>query len=715
MTDYADLEIRLLRWSTGSYGVDLRYSPPGSATDLLLTRDGPRPVQFDFDGLRERAEDVAGYGHFLGRTLFADGEVQRHFRRARDNAQAQSVALRLRLLIESRAVELHSLRWETLCDPDDGSALATREQVLFSRFLSSQDWRPVRLRPRDNLRALVAVASPRNVGQYSVERRGLGPPDGGGEPAAVERRQLAPIDLAGEQARAKASLNTLIVSLVEPGGASLTGLINRLRDGYDILYLVCHGALHDGQPWLWLEDESGDAARVRGGVLVDELSRLEQRPRLVVLASCQSAGRADEARSDDEGVLSALGPLLAEAGIPAVLAMQGNVSMATAGRFMSTFFQQLQKDGEIDRATAVARWTVRDRPDWWVPVLFMQLKDGRLWAGPGVASEQPDFEWQPLVDYIRDGYCTPILGPALTDALFVSRGEMARDWAAESDFPLARNDWDNLPRVAQFLAISRAANIPRMEYVKSLRSSILSRYEGDLPAELRAPDAPLEALLSAVGAMRRQRDPEAEPHAVLARLGLPLYITTNADNLLAEALKEEALKTGGNPPRVELCRWSSTLEQLPSVFDEAGGYRPSPREPLIYHLFGRLEEPGSLVLTQDNYFDYLIGVTSNRDLIPSVVKARLSDTALLFLGFQLDDWNFRVLFRSIMTSEGRMKRSEWRHAAVQIDPEGSQTIDPRGARRYLERYFQSDNISIFWGSAKEFLHELQLQLSRGRP
>ena len=35
---------------------------------------------------------------------------------------------------------------------------------------------------------------------------------------------------------------------------------------------------------------------------------------------------------------------------------------------------------------------------------------------------------------------------------------------------------------------------------------------------------------------------------------------------------------------------------------------------------------------------------------------RLSDTALLFLGFRLDQGDFRVLFRSIMHQEGRSRR-----------------------------------------------------------
>ena len=76
--------------------------------------------------------------------------------------------LRLRLLVGPTAAELHALRWELLCDPDSGALLASSERVLFSRFMLSQDWRPVRLRPKATLRALVAVAAPTDLAEYGL-------------------------------------------------------------------------------------------------------------------------------------------------------------------------------------------------------------------------------------------------------------------------------------------------------------------------------------------------------------------------------------------------------------------------------------------------------------------------------------------------------------------------------------------------------------------
>ena len=113
------------------------------------------------------------------------------------------------------------------------------------------------------------------------------------------------------------------------------------------------------------------------------------------------------------------------------------------------------------------------------------------------------------------------------------------------------------------------------------------------------------------------------------------------------------------------------------------------------------------MLTEDNYFDFLIGMKKNNDFIPGVVKRAIADTGLVFLGFQLDDWNFRVMFRAIMDQEGgRGRRSMYAHVAAQIDPEEGRILEPRGARAYLESYFTESAISIYWGSPDDFARDL---------
>ena len=93
-----------------------------------------------------------------------------------------------------------------------------------------------------------------------------------------------------------------------------------------------------------------------------------------------------------------LAPLLAEAGVHAVLAMQGKVSMDTVKTAMPVFFEEMLRDGQIDRAMARARGRVRDRGDSWMLALFLRLKDGRIWA------ESPATEMlEGLADWLSDG------------------------------------------------------------------------------------------------------------------------------------------------------------------------------------------------------------------------------------------------------------------------------------------------------------------------
>ena len=343
------------------------------------------------------------------------------------------------------------------------------------------------------------------------------------------------------------------VELRDPGSATLEKITERLRDGPDVLILVCHGYFADGNPVLLLENSDQSIARVPGGELVDRLRDLRTLPRLVVLVSCQSAGAGDDSFSADNGALAALGPRLAEAGIPAVLAMLGNISMRTIARFLPAFFGALQADGQIDRAVAVARGEVRKHPDWTVPVLYLRLKSGRIWYKPGFAGGGRQFErWPALFSEIERGKCTPILGPGLTDSLLGTRQEIAWRWSSEFHFPMRPYDREDLPHVAQYLAVSQAPDFPRLHLAQYLRRDLLDRSQR--PPE-RGHDS-LDDLLSAIAAARRADDP-ADPHRVLAALPCPLYITTQPTKLLHEALGEN----DGKKPRDEFFAWKELTKE----------------------------------------------------------------------------------------------------------------------------------------------------------
>jgi hypothetical protein len=155
-------------------------------------------------------------------------------------------------------------------------------------------------------------------------------------------RPLAPVRVEEELARAREGLAALALTEL-PGIAAPTAanLMDRVRRGFDVLYVVCHGYVVRDEPVLLLVDEDGHAAPLLASELISQLRDLSRLPRLVFLASCQSAGAGGERRSADAGVLAALGPRLAEVGVPAVVAMQGNITMTTAAAFTKAFFKSL--------------------------------------------------------------------------------------------------------------------------------------------------------------------------------------------------------------------------------------------------------------------------------------------------------------------------------------------------------------------------------------
>jgi hypothetical protein len=187
MSKYADLVIGLHRHDAVSYSIEFRFVQPESDADIRLGQGEQILTQIDMEELQQVSHDPIAYGKVLTNFLFADPAARSAFDQARTSAQTLDAPIRLRLLVGASAPELHSLRWETLQDPLDNSPLTTSENILFSRYLSSLDWRPVKLRPRGKLRALVLIASPSDLADY----------------------KLAPIDVETEFERAKNGLGDI--------------------------------------------------------------------------------------------------------------------------------------------------------------------------------------------------------------------------------------------------------------------------------------------------------------------------------------------------------------------------------------------------------------------------------------------------------------------------------------------------------------------------
>lgn len=133
MDEIIDLEFSLRSIGNAGYAVTLSYADPDSDADVRIERGNvDRPIQFDFNRLRELNTDPVAYGTALGTMLLSDPDLLAQFQAARAIARRgrRPLPIRFRLFIAPSAAELHALRWETLCMPD-GEPLLMGEEVFF--------------------------------------------------------------------------------------------------------------------------------------------------------------------------------------------------------------------------------------------------------------------------------------------------------------------------------------------------------------------------------------------------------------------------------------------------------------------------------------------------------------------------------------------------------------------------------------------------------
>jgi len=254
---------------------------------------------------------------------------------------------------------------------------------------------------------------------------------------------------------------------------------------------------------------------------------------------------------------------------------------------------------------------------------------------------------------------------------------IVKQWAKKfEDYPFEENA--DLHRAAQFVAVKEDWLSPKYQVVKELSKAA--------PPDLKDP---------------------GNPYRVLAEMTFPIYITTNYHNYM-----KMALDSIPNPKdaKVEYCRWYPDEMERPSIFERDSGYEPDPANPVVFHLYGHMDFPESLVLTEDDYFDFLSNVWQDNNMIPLRIQRAFTNTNLLFLGYRILDWDFRVLFSIVARYLKRNKLGKQFHIAVQFEPVDDPVLNKQKqlVRDYFQKYFEQLDIRVFWGSSQEFstrLHE----------
>jgi hypothetical protein len=198
---------------------------------------------------------------------------------------------------------------------------------------------------------------------------------------------------------------------------------------------------------------------------------------------------------------------------------------------------------------------------------------------------------------------------------------------------------------------------------------------------------------------------------VIAGLDLPVYITTNYDDLLLHALRSKRKE-----PMPLLCPWHDSLHESAG---ETYSYDPTPTKPAVYYLHGRADVPNSIVVTEDDYLDFIVWITrqwkvqADDSHITSAVKRALAMHSLLFIGYSQNDWTFRVLMRSMRQTNSALRTLS---VAVQLSPldDDAAEVDQDKVADYLTRYFegvQGTRVRLYWGTAQQFVTELKDRLA----
>ena len=283
-----------------------------------------------------------------------------------------------------------------------------------------------------------------------------------------------------------------------------------------------------------------------------------------------------------------------------------------------------------------------------------------------------DSDWTLLLQRIKRGKCTPFLGAGACYPALPLGSTLARELAEKHHYPL--DNPSDLVRVAQYIAVQTDSLFPKYE--------VLDRLEKAQPPDFNQPD---------------------ETHGILADLPLPVYMTTNYDDFMTRSLRSR-----GKKPNRELFRWNSELARdQPSVFDSKPGYSPTPEEPVIFHLHGHSGVPELLVLTEDDYLDFLVNISSSQYKLPHWIERALAGSTLLFVGYSLADWNFRVLFRGLVSTREQSLR--YGNFTVQVLPLPADATEEnrQQIQRYLDKYFGKIEVRVYWGTAAEFAAELR--------
>jgi YVTN family beta-propeller protein len=303
------------------------------------------------------AKDMGGRLH---EAVFHD-EISVSFARARDEAERKGAAgVRIRLHL-AEAPDLAVLPWEFLFDPDPrvGRFLALAEETPLVRYVDLPDKiRPLKVHPPIRVLGVVANPADDRYPELDVEREWKLLEEALAQPIADGRLEL--------------------LRLSRPTVSNLQDTLAATES--NILHFIGHGRFdvdhQDGV--LAFEGERGGVNEISaerlGTLLYNERSL-----RLVVLNACEGG------RASATDPYAGMAQTLARMRVPAVVAMQFEITDRAAIIFARQFYKGIALGRPVDAAITDARMAIYQQVsemEWATPVLYMRSPDGAIFDVP---------------------------------------------------------------------------------------------------------------------------------------------------------------------------------------------------------------------------------------------------------------------------------------------------------------------------------------------
>src|SRR5688572_12488709 len=309
-------------------------------------------------------DEVKGYGQRLFDSLFTGDVLACYHESLAQVRGSTATGLRVRLRL-SEAPELAQVPWEYLYDRRSGRFLALEDETPIVRYLDL----PLpsgALQVEPPLRVLVMISGPNDVVGLDTDEE-------------WRRLNEALADLVNQGA--------VVLDRLEK--ATISALRWRLKAGeYHVFHFIGHGGVDaiTERGVLILEDDAGRSDAVDAETIAGLLS-CEKTLRLAVLNACEG-GRASKG-----DIFAGTAQSLVQQDVPAVIAMQFEISDSAAITLTHDFYKSLAFGDPVDAALTEARrglrYEKRNELEWGTPVLYMRASDGKLFDVKGALKPAP--------------------------------------------------------------------------------------------------------------------------------------------------------------------------------------------------------------------------------------------------------------------------------------------------------------------------------------